>query len=192
VKKARGSFSSPVLFRNYGGLNEDTPAWRRVSASARLPGIRRHPGFHEHLTHSRGRWKWRPRLSGSSAWIPSGPAREQGSDNGCSENGRVGLLRRSAHVLTHCSSAGTTGTFGVASRGFSKERSRRRVACSSKASAVGQTERASSHGLLQGIVAHWCARARVDRLQNSLSGIWLKKQTSVAAGVSGRGLASRD
>lgn len=110
MKKARGSFSSPVLFRNYGGLNEDTPAWRRVSASARLPGIQRHPGFHEHLTHSRGRWKWRSRLSGSSAWIPSGPAREQGSDNGCSENGRVGLLRRSAHVLTHPSSAGTTGT----------------------------------------------------------------------------------
>lgn len=113
MKKARGSFSSPVLFRNYGGPSDNTPAWRRVSASARLPGIRRHPGFHEHLTRSRGRWKWRPRLFGSSAWIPSGPAREQGSDNGCSENGRVGLLRRSAHVLTPRSSAGTTDTFGV-------------------------------------------------------------------------------
>jgi len=79
-----------------------------------------------------------------------------------------------------------------ASRGFSKERSRRRVACSSATSVVGQTERASSHGSLQGAVAHWCARARVDRLQNSVSGIWLKKRTSVAAGVSGRGLALRD
>jgi hypothetical protein len=144
VKKARGSFSSPVLFRNYGGPNENTPAWRRVSASARLPGIQRHPGFHEHLTHSRGRWKWEPRLSGSSAWIPSGPAREQDSDNGCSENGRVGLLRRSAQMLTHSSPAGTTGTLEVASRGFSKERSRRRVACSSKASVVEQTERAKA------------------------------------------------
>jgi hypothetical protein len=192
VKKARGSFSSPVLFRNYGGLNEDTPAWRRVSASARLPGIRRHPGFHEHLTHSRGRWKWRPWLSGSSAWIPSGPAREQDSDNGCSENGRVGLLRRSAQMLTHCSPAGTTGTLEVASRGFSRERSRRRVACSTQTSVGGQTDRTKVTVCSRGTVAHWCARARVDRLQNSVSGIWLKKRTSVAAEVSGRGLALRD
>jgi hypothetical protein len=46
-----------------------------------------------------------------------------------------------------------------------------------------------SHGSLQGMVVHWCARARVDRLQNSVSGFWLKRRTSVAAGVSGRGLA---
>lgn len=33
---------------------------------------------------------------------------------------------------------------------------------------------------------------RVERLQNLVSGVWLKKQASVAAEVSGRGLALRD
>lgn len=162
------------------------------SASARLPGIRRHPGFHEHLTHSRGRWNWKPWLAGSAAWTTSGPAREQVSDNGCSENGRVGLLRRSAHVLTHCSSAGTTGAFGVPV-GVSRERGLGVVPLAARRlRSAGNGTSESNVPSEQGAIAHWCARARVDRLQNSVSGVWLKKQASVAAEVSGRGLALRD
>lgn len=161
------------------------------SASARLPGIRRHPGIHEHLTHSRGRWNWKPRLARSSAWITSGPAREQVSDNGCTKNGRVGLLRRSAHVLTHYSSAGTTGAFGVPV-GVSRERGSGVVPLAARRLRSASNGASESKFRQQGAVVHWCARARVDRLQNSVSGVWLKKRTSVAAEVSGRGLALRD
>lgn len=79
-----------------------------------------------------------------------------------------------------------------ASRGFSRERSRRRAACGSRASARGQRNERKPTFRQQGAIAHWCARARVDRLQNSVSGVWLKKRTSVAAEVSGRGLALCD
>jgi hypothetical protein len=51
-------------------------------------GIQRHPGFQEHLTRSRGQWKWEPRLTSIDCSDLFRFDRQRVSDNGCTRNGQ--------------------------------------------------------------------------------------------------------
>jgi len=117
-------------------------------------------------------------------------SRQRASDKGVFEEWPSWPLRRSTQSLTHCSSAGAAGAFGAPAEVSRRERFRCRTAHSSDDFGwVGQTSRAKAFGSCEERSFVGVPGFRVDRLQNLVSGVWLERRASVAAEVSGRGLA---
>lgn len=155
-----------------------------------FPEIQRHPGFQERLTHSRGRRKWEPRLvsqpPGSLQVQPAASQRQRG----VRKVARVGLC---VAARTKADSP-LSGRYGGCLRGISRGllhagRFRCRTAHGSVRLRSGRaTKRAKAFVSGEGRSHVGVPGFRVDRLQNLVSGVWLKRRVSVAAEASGRGL----
>lgn len=155
-----------------------------------FPGIQRHPGFQERLTHSRGRRKWEPRLASRAAWNHFGSKRRRASDNGVFGEWHE-LASASQHAkLTHRAPAGAAGAFGASAGIFSTRGSLGAAPLTVRSGfgRVGQTKRAKAIVSCEESPHVGVPGFRVERLQNLVSGVWLKRRASVAAEASGRGL----
>jgi len=97
-------------------------------------------------------------------------------------------LRRSTLLLTHCSSAGTAGTFGVPAWAFSNGGSSGVVPLTARG--FGRLSYEASESIVSGEGSSFdgVPGFALTRLQNLASSVGSKKRVSVAAGASGRGL----
>lgn len=157
-----------------------------------LPGIQRHPDFQARLTRSRGRRKWESwlashRLLGST----SGPTSDESATTGVRGMVRVGLSRRS----TLKAGSLLLDRYGRRLRGASRDSSLNKMGFGAVPltarfgeSRGERTKRAKAFVSCEVLSFVGVSGFALTRLQNLVSGVWLKRQVSVAAEASGRGL----
>lgn len=160
---------------------------------APLPGLPEtgwHPGFQNCLTRSRGRWKWRPWLASTTGPNPLGLAGCESATTGARGVRGVGLCVAARTADSRLLGRHSRRFRGV-SRGLSKSgKSRCRAAHGSgRLRSDRATEWEKDSFRVRNCRSLVCSSFALKDCRFLVSGVWLKKQASVAAEVSGRGLA---
>ena len=168
------------------------PGPAELAPSHGLPELRKHPGFQERLTRSRGRRKWEPRLTSDRLLgSTSGPTSDESATTGVRGMVRVGLSRRS----TLKAGSLILDRYGRRLRGASWGSSLNGMGFGAVPltarfgeSRNEQTGRAKVIVSCEVLTLVGVPGFALTRLQNLVSGAWLKRRVSVAAEASGRGL----
>jgi len=157
-----------------------------------LPGVRRHPGFQERLTRSRGRRKWKPRLASYRLLGPtSGPTSGESVTTGVR-----GMVQSWPLASQHAESRLTSPrpvqqAPSGCQLGFIPKQDGFR--CCTAHSSIRRKSRRANEASESFVSCEVLSLVGVSgfaltRLQNLVSGVWLKRRVSVAAEASGRGL----